>query len=95
MAKDISFRVQSELREYEYVAWVRCKTGRVVEITAGCRMWSSFKEARRHYRAEEGRWSPDWIRVQPDVRESYQRDALRTLKKLKKKVRRWRKREFN
>lgn len=46
------FSVQSNLRHYVYSAFVSEATGRLLRVTAGCRKWKTFEEAKRHYRGE-------------------------------------------
>lgn len=55
MSKSKSFSIRALLREYIYTAKVNALTGELVEITAGCRHWTSFAQARMHY---DGRHSP-------------------------------------
>lgn len=49
MSKTKSFSIQAHLRDYTYTAKVNALTGELVEITAGCRHWTSFAQARKHY----------------------------------------------
>ena len=55
MSKSKSFSIRAHLREYTYTAKVNAFTGELVEITAGCRHWTSFAQARKHY---NGKHSP-------------------------------------
>jgi len=49
VSKSKSFSIRAHLREYTYTAKVNALTGELVEITAGCRHWTSFAQARKHY----------------------------------------------
>lgn len=49
MGKSKSFSTQANLRHYVYAVRVDALTGAVIEITAGCRIWKSFAQARKHY----------------------------------------------
>ena len=55
MSKSKSFSIRAHLRDYTYTAKVDALTGELVEITAGCRRWGSFAQARQHY---NGKRSP-------------------------------------
>ena len=61
MSKSESFSIRALLREYTYTAKVNALTGELVEITAGCRHWTSFAQAREHYRNKYPacRWDDD------------------------------------
>ena len=54
MSKTQSFSIRAHLREYIYTAKVNALTGELVEITAGCRHWTSFAQARKHYDGKPG-----------------------------------------
>lgn len=49
MSKSKSFSIRAHLRNYTYTAKVDALTGVLVGITAGCRIWKSFAQARKHY----------------------------------------------
>lgn len=49
MSKSKSFSIRAHLRNFTYTAKVDALTGELVEITAGCRRWGSFAQARQHY----------------------------------------------
>ena len=55
MSKSKSFSIRTHLRNYTYTAKVDALTGVLVGITAGCRHWTSFAQARKHY---NGRHNP-------------------------------------
>jgi hypothetical protein len=86
-------RRYADVRGYTYVVWLKRKSGRVVEITAGCRTWDSFKEALAHYDPTDpdAKWSDNWINVSPDRRNPMREDSRRALHALKKQVKKWRK----
>lgn len=49
MSKTKTFSIQSILRHYSYVCRVDADTGKLINIQAGCRNWTSFAKANRHY----------------------------------------------
>jgi hypothetical protein len=81
-AATVKVKRQCNIRYYEYVAHLSAKTGRLLRITAGCRVWKTFDAALRHYDGLRGH--PKWLdsRV-TELERGYRTEAIHLLRRLR------------
>jgi hypothetical protein len=84
-AATVKVKRQCNIRYYEYVAHLSAKTGRLLRITAGCRVWKTFDDALRHYDGLRGhpKWLDSRIQATSPLEKAWREEAIHLLRRLR------------
>lgn len=68
-ANTIKIKREANIRRFTYIAHLSQKTGKLLRIEAGCRVWKTFEDAFAHYRGagpyNSYLWHDDELKLDP------------------------------